>query len=360
MIFYKCPDDNLIPLEKCIENCRMKTRCVPLFILKSFYFPTEDLETFHVTDLLMTPLQFYLKRQVALKEKDLVISPQRLSRPFFGQMVHSFLRNVYKKGIRERKYVLKLNSFKIIGQIDLLEEDTIFDYKTVAPEFIQHIRNLKLPLREEWVKQLHFYYYILTNKKKKIKNLRLILVAPSSSEEFFWYPVDVPLPPSLYDIRIEIFQRINERYYYLSNKILPKMCEDTWGLKRCERYCFYSEICDYYQSLKSLDNFKVKVLTPDERISAVIDLYLEAKERLKREEAIVEEAKEELKRYLIENRCVLEFKGKRVYLKRKFLRSVDWDAIPQDLIALFVEYKEYYTLNISNKEEKNGRVEERD
>jgi hypothetical protein len=66
---------------------------------------------------------------------------------------------------------------------------------------------------------------------------------PKPVEPFYCFPVE------LYDrneFREFFYQRIEMLMHYLREDIMPPVCEDRWGDKKCKGYCPPNEYCDYY------------------------------------------------------------------------------------------------------------------
>ncbi len=358
MIIYRCPgsDGGLIKAEKCVENCPMGKRCVPKEVAKWGIIMVKeykDEKRWSVTSLLRTPLQAVLERMVALGEVDLVRNPRHFARPFFGSFVHLFLKKFFAKGIKERKYVVKVDGFKISGVIDLLADGVVTDYKIVSPEFIEFFERKRLELKEEWVKQVWFYMYILSRKGKEIKGGKVILVSPMQSEKPFWLPVDISLP-NLSEVEREIIERARERYHYwCRHKELgeyPPIC-DVWGYKRCEEYCFYNSICPYYQATSLFfKDFKSKEVKKDEEIYPIIQMYLEAKEKVKKNEKVAEECKNDIERYMIERKISRLIVGDKVLeLSKETRQVIDKNLIPPELLSQYSRWTEYLVLRVKGK-----------
>jgi len=214
---------------------------------------------FSVTELLKPPRA----RALEIKYKDEIIEDAR-DRVWavLGQSVHYILMQSARDGdIVERRFSSEFLGMKVAGQIDLLETDTktLSDWKvTKAYPFTKKGGS---GLKDEWVAQLNMQLELLRGNGLDATRLQIVGILKDfdeaktkvGSKRFeLGYPkaeiVAVEMP--MWDReRTQAFIKQRVRAHHTAARELP-LCgaEETWGGRRCARYCPASAFCDQYQS----------------------------------------------------------------------------------------------------------------
>jgi hypothetical protein len=250
-----CVDNIEIPVEKCLLECRLGKRCLPIPFLSQIsedYRQKNDNE-FSITELLIPSRQVYLRRKAELS-----INPRNLYFRLSGTAIHSLFSQLKEPKVKkEYKITINLNNFTLTGIIDEIRENTIVDFKTISYEFLRLLQKDPSLFNShsqllQYQKQLYYYYYLFKKKhpRKKIDKLEIHFfprdIPPQSKDIYYIY--SFPPPDNLKEIEKEIIDKMSMLYEYLINNILPPLC-DIWNGERCLKYCDVNSVCPFYREL---------------------------------------------------------------------------------------------------------------
>ncbi|MEM4714372.1 MAG: Dna2/Cas4 domain-containing protein [Candidatus Nanoarchaeia archaeon] len=224
----KCPSGKIHGIEECI-NCPFCIEHLPAPILKSLlngrtHQKKEQIKpTFGVGLLVSNCLrQSYYK----LTEEQLL----ELEKLWFwsrGQALHSFITTSLEKEEKEIFVKKEFPYFDVIGFIDAMHENVIYEFKTTS--------SIPTSPQTPHVLQAQAYFSLLPEDiKNKIKNIKLVYLSLQNVKTF-----DIPMR----DITPYLEARAVQLLKALENKTPPEK-EVSWLCKHCEFYekCFGQKI----------------------------------------------------------------------------------------------------------------------
>jgi len=173
----KCPDDTIVSSEWCLKGC--KEPCMPLPVRKKIVPKSErkrgehDVPHFGVTRLTTNCLRksFYeiTEEQVHNLEKLWVFNR--------GHAIHEFVTTELMDEEKEVFIKKDFGDFILIGYIDALHDNVLYEFKTVS--------NLPNDPQEHHILQVQSYYSMLSDEeKKKITKIVLVYFSMQQVKEF--------------------------------------------------------------------------------------------------------------------------------------------------------------------------------
>lgn len=181
-----------------------------------------------------------------------------------GQATHSILeRAARSEDLVEQRFFGTFMDVTVSAQIDLLEHDTqiLSDWKvTKAYPFTT---KGGLGQKPEWIQQLNIGLELLRMNGLDAKGLQIIGIIRDfdqrcldmSSRQFMaGYPkseivsIDIPIWPREQTLAF-ISSRVSAHVDAME-KLPSCSVEETWGGRRCARYCNVNKFCDQYQTAK--------------------------------------------------------------------------------------------------------------
>ena len=119
-----------------------------------------------VTRLIDSPRIGVLQRQ---HEQELVADVSDSVYAMLGTAVHRLLA-FYPEGMSEKRYYAQFGDVRICGTPDLVEGETLYDYKVVSTWVNS------LGIRVDWERQLNVYRWLLAENGVQINELKLVAV----------------------------------------------------------------------------------------------------------------------------------------------------------------------------------------
>jgi len=226
----RCPNGDLKTIEEC-RNC--KNPCLPLPIRHALLYgrdierTNKDKLTFGVTSLTSNCLrQAYYK----LTEEE-ILDLEKLWIFSRGHAMHTFITKTLEEGQKEVFVKKEYPSFSIIGFIDAIHDDVLYEFKTTAntPETPQNHHIL----------QGQAYYSLLDPlKQSSIKTIKIVYLSMQKIKTFDVIPRDIL--PWLQNRAAILAQAIQTK--------TPPPAEMSWLCK----YCDFSDLCEQENSKLSL------------------------------------------------------------------------------------------------------------
>lgn len=220
----KCPSGNIHDLEECI-SCPFCAEHLPAPVLKSLLNgrtrqKKDQLKpTFSVSFLVNNCLrQSYYK----LTEEQL-LKLEKLWLWSRGQAIHSFITTSLEKEEKEIFIKKEFPCFDVIGFIDALHENVIYEFKTTS--------SIPTSPQTPHILQAQAYFSLLPEEtKNKIKAIKVVYLSLQNVKTF-----DVPkrdITPFLEARGIQLLKALEDK--------IPPEKEVTWLCKHCEFYekCF--------------------------------------------------------------------------------------------------------------------------
>lgn len=168
-----------------------------------------------------------------------------------GQSIHVLLeRNSPKEMIAEKRYFADVEGWKVSGAIDLLDSQTIIDYKVTSVYTLIYKSRLK-----EWEEQGNvnrWLYYKNGGEANKLTNVLLLRDwTMSQAKKNEKYPacqiasVDLPVwPLKEAEEFIKSRVKLHQKARTLADVSLPYCSEEErWDNKRCQSYCPVMPFC---------------------------------------------------------------------------------------------------------------------
>lgn len=91
--------------------------------------------------------------------------------PLLGSNTHYILERVdTKDGLQEERLSMSIKGWKVTGQPDLYEDQTIFDYKITSVWSVLH------GVKPEWTSQLNIYAELMRHASFSVKALKIITI----------------------------------------------------------------------------------------------------------------------------------------------------------------------------------------
>lgn len=284
---FKCPDGQTITCDDCLEKCRMGNRCVSLPILQvgSRTRDYKNRKAYSVTEVLSPTLLMYLKAKYGE-----VIDPFSVIPSLIGTSIHAIL-----EGNLPVDYAgeFRISKDGITGQMDCidLKGKTLYDYKVVGgykamrmmgyeqKRVPRIITRGKRKGEEEWTPvwtytgnadfgeyhlQQNLYRILLREIGIEIEKMYLQVITKETVGQLKGYVVhgtggQLPVGklqracflvevPMLDDKEIwsMAIKKKEDLQYAIENDIMPPMCDETWGGRRCKDYCSVNIYCPYY------------------------------------------------------------------------------------------------------------------
>lgn len=216
---------------------------------------------YSVTQLLAPP------RKVALeiRHKDEVVEDASMRIwSLLGQAVHVIAERA--KGpddIAEKRYFSELEGKRVSGQIDLYEStpSLLSDFKVTKAWAFS--RPQGFGQKTEWRQQLNLQAELMRINGVSPKKLQVVGILRDFDDKRAGkdgYPaseiVTAEIPLWLSKECLTLFKR-KIREHEMAKKTLP-LCtsEDTWGGRRCHKYCAVNSFCDQYKDTKRTGIFK--------------------------------------------------------------------------------------------------------
>ena len=199
---------------------------------------------YSVSELISPPLLTHLKKKHADElECDAMDNLWRV----FGTIGHQIITK-HAKGLVEHRFFHEVDGLKISGQPDIITgEGELYDLK------IQSVWKIKKKDYKDWTAQLNLYD-LLAEKSSlvDIRSLRVIALLRDWSAGFVGIQKNYPELP-IQQIEITRWSR-SEQEEYLKERIRlhesdsKALCtsSETWGGKRCKRYCDVKLWCPKY------------------------------------------------------------------------------------------------------------------
>lgn len=171
----KCPENGVVSPEECLK-CG---KCYPIPILNSLLSGRDYVRKhrkkprFGVTYLISSCLRksyFQITEEVPIELEKLWVFSR-------GHAIHNFFQKDIPKEETEVFIEKSFSFFKIIGYIDAITEETLYEFKT--------INNIPQIPSDSHILQAQAYYSLLDEEKKsKIKNIKLIYFSLSNIKVF--------------------------------------------------------------------------------------------------------------------------------------------------------------------------------
>ena len=255
LTYFICPDKQKVSTNRCLEKCRMRTRCLTKSTLKRLATPRPALPNPSVTELLNGPRLEYLKRK-----HEYAMSPEDLAFALLGTMAHSALEMAqHLEGVNEQRMYSDITT----GQFDNLEyEDDkwhLTDYKTwgnyKVKRFLEegdHDLELQLNMLKILIEQQKDPLVINGKKVDHIDKLWVEIivrdggtyVAKGNGIRFKMRRLPVTILEPNY-----VKQWFEDKKALLTTAIkadkMPRLChkEEAWAGRRCDGYCPVKEWC---------------------------------------------------------------------------------------------------------------------
>ena len=269
-----CPDGERIKVGDCLEQCRMKERCLTIPTLIKASDAREWDGTPHVTQLISGTMQEYLK-----VVHDYAVDPRSMIFASLGQAHHAELDEIASEmGLPSEDMLKFFNPGILQGRADYLEEDIdqpdptqisyiLVDYKTWGSFKVAKALGIKRnKVAGKWMTlsvpaddkdtelQLNAYRIALESKGIKITKMRIQATVRDGSTQIsrqrgIEHPAYMIPVRRWEDSFIESYFNIKGQMLVgaLNGQIPPTMCtdEERWGDTKCKFYCEVAEFCEH-------------------------------------------------------------------------------------------------------------------
>ena len=230
----------------------------PLPVLLSLYPDRDKYCDFSITELLDCPLHRQLIERI-----DYFESPDNMMDRILGTAIHAVFEatsNKFKLGQSENKVSYKVGDSIVGGTIDLINDSTMWDYKTLTMGKLKMLSKGKAD-KSKYEQQLNLYKLMYTklNPDHPITDLKISFVvrdwrsyeARRTGFNKRLYPRKIVLPIEIWsektaidylESRVKLHK--HARSLHIDDLSSLGIC-DTWGGIRCREYCPVSHECDF-------------------------------------------------------------------------------------------------------------------
>ncbi len=249
---FKC-EAGLVHIKDCFKACPKGDRCLSIATLHKIGWIKEAQHgKFSTTTLLKPTRQAFLELT-----NEYAITPKDRAFMVAGTEHHSRLEAVARK-IEGVKCELPIPDYEITSTLDNLEPDEQFpgsykliDYKLVGAYSVAKMLDGDFS-NYDW--QINHYRiqaerYGLPVSRMFIQYTARDLTGKQAAifaDKFTDQIALIPIPKYADDIVLDKFDRQREALEMaLCNKVLPEICDDRWGERRCKDYCDCSPYCEH-------------------------------------------------------------------------------------------------------------------
>ena len=281
-----CPDGQRIAIQKCLERCPRKERCMFLPTLRAVAKSIDrGIEEPTVTELIAGTREAYLK-----KTTNYAVDPQSVLYALHGQEVHTIHeKNMGGEILGEERLQDRITSgkFDLYGKILDGEEGVLGDLKVTSSYKIMKalgIHKVDVPTGEtyktgarkgqpktrkefrfdgvrhvwDWAVQINYYRLLLEQAGFKVNRMCIQALCRDSSlktaaERGITKPVYIIPINRISDcwLRLYFSAKSHRLQFALDTKRLPRPCtmKETWGGRKCLEYCDARESCPHAHEL---------------------------------------------------------------------------------------------------------------
>ena len=284
-----CPNGQRIPIQKCLQKCPQKERCMFLPTLRAIAKSlNRDITEPTVTELIAGVRETYLK-----KVTEYAVDPQSTLYALQGQAVHTLHENctdgeilseirmkdqitsgkfdLYGKILDDEEGVLGdlkvTSSYKLMKALGIYKEPVATGdvYKTGLrkgqPKYRNELRYDGVKQILDWAIQLNYYRMLL---EKAGFVVRRMFIQAMCRDNNLRIASERGIDQSVYVLPVQkISDRWLTRYFSekanrlrqaIDNKRLPPICtaRERWKDRKCMDYCDARENCPYGQRMRLL------------------------------------------------------------------------------------------------------------
>ena len=284
---FQCPDGQRTTISDCLNQCRLKNRCMFLPTLRAVARSlNRNIQQPTVTELIAGTRETYLKRTM-----DYAVEPQSVLYALHGSALHT-INEGYTEGnmLSEMRLHDEITSgkFDLYGQIAGLDECVLGDikvtssykimkalgrykvdvptgevYKTGAkkgqPKYAKEWRDGGVRGILDWAIQLNYYRILLEQHGFPVRSMVIQALCRDNSLRI---ASERGIDQAVYLLPIH---RISDRWILrymrhkakglqesIADKVLPDTCteKERWHNRKCHDFCQVAEHCPHGQALK--------------------------------------------------------------------------------------------------------------
>jgi len=269
-------DENGIPFEWSDVEAGKGSFNDPGPVLMIMHKDRESYCDFSVTELLDDPYHVQMKRRFDYFER-----PEKFYDLIQGTMIHVFLEHSlgFEGSIKEKKMTKLMKAFdrkkhKVGGTLDLLENGTLWDYKSISMSKVKMMISGKIPDGvTKYYDQANCYYNLGLETGLIIRRIKIrFFVKDWRRYEFLKHGQDYKAYPKGFTVDVPIYDTLRTNSLMskalnrhvkaskLSDNQLQEIGEcDTWNNNlRCQEYCSFGDVCWFRRQEKAVKGKKTR------------------------------------------------------------------------------------------------------